>query len=310
MLDLRRMMLLCDLAELGTVTAVADRRGITSSAVSQQLRVLEDEVGATLFRRVGRSLGLTRGGVVLADHARRVLGAVDEAMTAVAATQDRNSGQLVVASFNMGISLLAAPMVARLGIDAPDIHVQLRQEDRGPALRLLRQGEIDLAITCTYGFGAHESLGGLRNIALVSEPLVLMAPARLHLPIHDSGIAALADASWVTGPENSGLGVAVLRAGERADFIPRIKHRLIGARNICDLAATGVGPAIVPRLSVPEHLRSLVVDDVELESREISAVVRAGRRQDPNTSAALDILRSIADEIVHAHTAAPIGVAS
>lgn len=41
MLDLRRMMLLNDLAELGTVTAVAERRCITSSAVSQQLRVLE-----------------------------------------------------------------------------------------------------------------------------------------------------------------------------------------------------------------------------------------------------------------------------
>ncbi|WP_206779357.1 LysR family transcriptional regulator, partial [Frankia sp. EI5c] len=63
-LDLRRMMLLRDLADFGTVTAVAERRNITSSAVSQQLRVLEQETGAILFRRDGRTLGLTRSGRV------------------------------------------------------------------------------------------------------------------------------------------------------------------------------------------------------------------------------------------------------
>lgn len=84
MLDLRRMMLLADLADLGSVTAVAEHRSITSSAVSQQLRVLEEEVGAVLFRRDGRTLGLTRSGQVLAEHVRRVLAAVDEAMSAVA----------------------------------------------------------------------------------------------------------------------------------------------------------------------------------------------------------------------------------
>ncbi|MDV7191270.1 helix-turn-helix domain-containing protein [Mycolicibacterium fortuitum] len=50
-------MLLADLADLGSVTAVAEHRNITSSAVSQQLRVLEDETGAALFRRDGRTLG-------------------------------------------------------------------------------------------------------------------------------------------------------------------------------------------------------------------------------------------------------------
>ncbi len=78
MVDLRRMMLLADLADLGTVTAVAERRNITSSAVSQQLRVLEDEAGAILFRKDGRTLGLTRSGKVLVEHVRRVLGALAE----------------------------------------------------------------------------------------------------------------------------------------------------------------------------------------------------------------------------------------
>ncbi|ASR01699.1 LysR family transcriptional regulator [Gordonia rubripertincta] len=309
MLDLRRMMLLCDLADLGTVTAVADRRSITSSAVSQQLRVLEEEAGAVLFRREGRTLGLTRSGTVLVDYARRVLGAVDEAMSAVAAVEDRVAGQLSVASFNMGVSLLAAPMVQRLGLDAPEVHVQVHQQNRGASLRALRQGEIDLAIVCSYSFTGHEPLSGLSSMDLFDEPLVLMAPPSLHPLVRAAGLAALADQPWIGGAQKSGLGVALMRAGEREGFIPHVKHRLIGARNICELAGTGVGPAIVPALSIPAEFDDYVVDDIEIESRTVSAVVRTGRQRDPATAAALQALQEIADEVAGIR-AEPVGAAS
>jgi DNA-binding transcriptional LysR family regulator len=276
MLDLRRMMLLCDLADLGSVTAVAERRNITSSAVSQQLRVLEDEAGATLFRREGRTLGLTRSGHVLVEHVRRVLTAVDEAMSAVAATRDHVSGQVAIAAFNMGIPTLAAPMMSRLSTIEPALRVQVQQETSIGALRLLRQGEVD--------------------VALMYEPLVLLAPKELHLRIAKQGLTALADGPWVTGPQSSGLDEAVLRAGEQAGFTPQVKHRLIGAQNICDLAATEVASALVPRLSIPTRLEPLIVPGVKLGGRTISAVVRAGRQRDPNIALILRTLRTIATE--------------
>jgi len=296
MLDLRRMMLLCDLADLGSVTAVADRRSITSSAVSQQLRVLEEETGAILFRRDGRTLGLTRSGQVLVDHVRIVLAAVDEAATAVAATRDRTSGQVAVATFNMGIPMLAVPLMQRLSESEPDLRLEVQQETSSGALRLLRQGEIDFAITCHYEFFGDESLGGLCSETLLNEPLVLLAPTLLHLRVRKSGLAALADTQWVTGPQGSGLGIAVMRAGESAGFTPQIKHRLIGAQNICDLAATETVAAIVPRLSVPKRLEPLIVPDLEFGHRTISAVVRSGRQRDPNLALIMRTLRAIAAE--------------
>ncbi|VCT89619.1 HTH-type transcriptional regulator GltC [Mycolicibacterium hassiacum DSM 44199] len=294
MLDLRRMMLLSDLADLGSVGAVAERRGITSSAVSQQLRVLEEEAGAVLFRREGRTLGLTRSGQVLVDHVRRVLAAVDEAMSAVAETRDRTAGQLSVAVFNMGVPTLVAPMVRRLGTEVPDLRVQVQQEHSAAALRLVRQGEIDLAVVCSYDFLPPDPLGGLVGERLLVEPLVVMAPRRLHARIAQFGLAALADRPWVTGPRGSGLAVALSRAGERAGFTPQVKHRVVGAQNICDLAATETAAAVVPRLSVPAALAHLVVPDLQLDSRTISAVLRPGRRRDPNIALALRALREVA----------------
>lgn len=310
MLDLRRMMLLADLADLGSVTAVAERRNITSSAVSQQLRVLEEEAGAILFRRDGRTLGLTRSGHVLAEHVRLVLVAVDQAMSAVAATRDRVAGSVAIATFNMGLPTLAAPMMQRLRVDSPDLRIQVQQENTPGALRLLRQGEVDVAITCQYEFVGQESMGGLADQTLMLEPLVLLAPSNAHLRIRKQGLAALADGPWVTGPRNSGLGLAVMRAGESAGFTPQVKHRLIGAQNICDLAATEIASAIVPRFSVPPKLEALIVPDLELGFRTISAVVRDGRQRDPNISLILRTLRTIAEETQQLHAHDELSVAS
>jgi len=297
MLDLRRMMLLCDLADLGTVTAVAERRNITSSAVSQQLRVLEDEAGAILLRKDGRTLGLTRSGQVLVEHVRRVLGAVDEAMSAVAATNDGSSGQLVVGAFNTAVPLLAVPLVQRLSRRMPDMHVQVRQQSNQDARRLVRQGELDVAITCTYDFRGHESLNGLLRQPLLEEPLVLVAPAQLHLKLRTRGLIALADEPWVTGVGDSPLNAAVQLIGESAGFEPKVKHRLVGAQNICDLAATEIASAVVPRYSVPPRLAGLVVEDVAVGSRTLDVLVREGRQRDPKISAVVRELKEIAREI-------------
>jgi DNA-binding transcriptional LysR family regulator len=295
MLDLRRMMLLRDLADLGTVTAVAARRNITSSAVSQQLRVLEDETGAVLFRRDGRTLGLTRSGRVLVEHARVVLGAVDDAMSALVATRDQVSGQVAVASYNLGIPTFAAPLVHRLSIDEPHLQVRLQQADTNDALRLLRQGEVDVAITYRCDFEAQDVLNGLSREALLVEPFVLLAPAELHARVRSRGLAALAEQAWVTGLVDSILDIALLRAAERAGFTAQITHRLVTAQIVCDLAGSGVVSAIVPRLSVPSHLEHLIIEGIPIGHRTISSVVRTSRKSDLNVALVLGTLRSIGE---------------
>ncbi|HEY1700621.1 MAG TPA: LysR family transcriptional regulator [Trebonia sp.] len=296
MLDLRRMMLLCDLADLGTVTAVAERRSITSSAVSQQLRVLEGEVGAVLFQRDGRKLGLTRAGQVFVDHLRRVVGAIDEAMSAVAATRDSTAGSLVIAAFNMGVPMLAAPAASRLRRHEGALHVEIQQAAGEAALRMLRRGELDVAITCRYGFDERPSLSGLVEEKLLDEPLVVMAPAKYHMNIRNCGLSALADVPWVTGVTDTGLTVALQQAADAAGFMPKVRHRVYGSQNICEVAATGIAAAILPRLSVPDHLERLLVDGTDFGTREINVLVREGRQRDPNIKLVLRELRQIVEE--------------
>ncbi|MCP3811893.1 LysR substrate-binding domain-containing protein, partial [Mycobacteriaceae bacterium Msp059] len=133
-------------------------------------------------------------------------------MSAVSETRDRVSGQVAIATFNMGIPTLAVPLMQRLSTEEPNLRVQVQQDTSAAALRLLRQGEVDVAITCQYDFLGAESTGGLTTVPLLFEPLVLLAPTHSHLRIRKQGLSALADGFWVTGPQNSGLGIAALHA--------------------------------------------------------------------------------------------------
>jgi len=78
-LDLRRLRLLYELSQRGTLAAVADALSYSPSSVSQQLALLERDAGVALLEPQGRRVRLTGPGQVLADHAGRML-AADEAV--------------------------------------------------------------------------------------------------------------------------------------------------------------------------------------------------------------------------------------
>ncbi len=78
-MDVKRLELLRELAERGTVGAVADVMGVTPSAVSQQLKVLEKEAGAPLIEPSGRGVALTAAGRALAQTATDIAVAIAKA---------------------------------------------------------------------------------------------------------------------------------------------------------------------------------------------------------------------------------------
>src|SRR4051795_7545620 len=85
MIDLRRLRLLRELRERGTVAAVADAFNYTPSAVSQQLSALEREAGVALTERIGRGVRLTAAGRTRADPTAGLLARIERAEAELAA---------------------------------------------------------------------------------------------------------------------------------------------------------------------------------------------------------------------------------
>src|SRR5919202_4491531 len=114
MLDLRRLRLLRELHERGTIAAVADALQYTPSAVSQQLAVLEREAGVRLLDRAGRNVRLTDPALLLVGHARALLERAEQAEAELAASAGRLAGRARMGAFQSVSMFIAAPAIRAL----------------------------------------------------------------------------------------------------------------------------------------------------------------------------------------------------
>src|SRR5258705_12521203 len=130
MLDLTGLQALRAVSMFGTVTAAAGALHCTPSAISQHHAKLERETRTTLVEKDGRRLRLTEAGRILAEHAGRVLAAVEEAEAALAAHQDTVSGRLSVASFPTACRGLLPHALRRLAAHHPSPQPTLLAADR------------------------------------------------------------------------------------------------------------------------------------------------------------------------------------
>src|SRR5687767_12946052 len=146
MIDLGRLRALDAIAKHGTILAAGDALRCTPSAVSQQLSKLERETKTTLVEKDGRRLRLTEAGRVLADHAGRVITALDEAEAALAAHRDTVSGHLRVAAFATACRALLPYALRRLAIDHPQLATGLTEINPPEGLDTLTRGRVDLAV--------------------------------------------------------------------------------------------------------------------------------------------------------------------
>src|SRR6478609_8644477 len=124
MLELRRLRLLRELHERGTIAAVADALRFTPSAVSQQLAMLEREAGVALLERAGRGVRLA------------------EADLAAAAGTIGGRGR--IAGFQSVALRLALPAMQALARDAPGLRCELVEAEPEHAVPALALGDVDL----------------------------------------------------------------------------------------------------------------------------------------------------------------------
>src|SRR5687767_4938786 len=114
MLELRRLRLLTELDQRGTIAAVADALQFTPSAVSQQLALLEREAGVRLLERAGRGVRLTDPALVLVGHADALLERAALAEADLAAAAGTVAGRGRIAAFQSVAIRLAMPAIERL----------------------------------------------------------------------------------------------------------------------------------------------------------------------------------------------------
>src|ERR687891_2319708 len=166
LLDLRKLRLLRELADRGTIAAVAEALAYTPSAVSQQLSALEREAGVPLLEKAGRRLRLTDAGVALAEHATALLARAEQAEAELERVQGEVRGTVRIAAFQTAALAFLPDLLRRVADRHPGLRIEYVEDDAEHALPALALGEVDLVVAEEYEHAPRPHHPGL-----VREPL-------------------------------------------------------------------------------------------------------------------------------------------
>ncbi|AHI00943.1 LysR family transcriptional regulator [Kutzneria albida] len=289
MIDVRRLVLLRDLAEYQTVTAVAEVHQVTASAVSQQLRALEAEVGRPLLLREGRTVRLTSAGQTLARRCEEVLATLERAAAEVRELDDRLAGELAVGCFTSAFAELALPMASSLTGAHPQLRVRFTEGEPEQTLPMLKQRRLDLVIAYRYGHLGTTLPTGLVSRRLREDPFLIVVPERLRGLVEQEGLSGLREHPWVTFPRGA-CHDAVLNACRTAGFTPELAHLASSISVTLDVVAAGLGVSMLPALATHAVPPGVALVPAEGLQRTVELVVRAGTEEQPVIAAALAAL--------------------
>jgi DNA-binding transcriptional LysR family regulator len=323
MLDTHRLRLLREFAERGTISATAAALGYTPSAVSQQLAALERESGAVLLDRTARTAELTDAGRRLVEHAERILAMVEAAEADLSSAGP--TGRLTVTAFPTAAVAFGPALVRRVRAH-PGMSLLLRETQREEGLRLVRSGEVDVALIADWsgrltrpgpgsgrggghgggrggsgGSDGGEESGILRFYRLLRDPVVLVLP-RGHPfadPTKPVDLDELRDEPWLAAPIGEPSRQAVDRLLVGTGGMPPAPWEFEGLSTILSLVARGIGIAALPRLTLAAGDRRVAVRELPgtAQSRDVCAVARASSVRRPSVAVILAALDSAAERL-------------
>jgi len=283
MLDVRRLRLLRDLSQHGTIAAVAAAHRYTPSAVSQQLAALEREAGVPLLARTGRRVTLTPAGAVLATHAEDVLAALERAAAALAATRTGLSGPLRIGAFPTAMRTLLPPALVALGAAHPALELAVRELDPAAVPPLLRDGALDVALVHDYDLVPIEPDPALSTAPLLDETIFVAALAPRALP-------ECRDEPWILASAGTLCHTMTVRACEAAGFTPRVRHHADDFVTVLTFVAAGQGVALVPELAATDPPEDVTLTALSMR-RRTRVAFRRGAGGHPAVVALIAALR-------------------
>jgi DNA-binding transcriptional LysR family regulator len=286
MIDLRRLRLLRELRERGTIAAVADALSYTPSAVSQQLAALEKEAGVPLLERVGRGVRLTDAAHRLAAHTDVVLARLERAEAELLETSGAVHGRVRVAAFQTAARSLVAPVLRPLSDRHEGLRLELVEMEAEEALPLLRAGDVDIVVAEEYRAAPRPHEPALERVDLGRDRIVLALPPN-HPEAEGDGPVALrrlARDPWCATREGTMFADLLLRACRATGgFEPDVRHRANDVALLVQMAADGHGVTMVPALGQPESHPGVAIRQIAGQTieRRLYAAVRRGSSQRP-----------------------------
>jgi DNA-binding transcriptional LysR family regulator len=290
MVDLRRLRALRELADRGTIAATADALHLTPSAVSQQLAVLEREVGQPLLEPNGRTVRLTPAATAVLAHADALFSEVERMDATLAALAGGAVGTVRIGAFSTAIRGLVVPAVARLRETSPGLELVIRDVESPEVFDAVALGEMDVGISMEHSGAPGREDDRFARFELMRDILDVALPEGHLLAAGDARLTDLAGEQWIAPPEGWSCDDVIRVACSAAGFTPNVAHRSGDWTAIMAMVSAGLGVAVVPRLAQDLPPPGVVIRRLRGEpaARHLFVICRRGAEDHPAIGATIE----------------------
>ena len=262
-MELRHLRYFVAVAEELNFTRAARRLGINQAPLSAQIKQLEKELGAALFRRESRGVQLTDAGKLFLEEARVILTQVERAKTGVARRARGETGRINIGSSGGTYFHPLIPTIIReYGEEYPEVILAPEASNTCLLIARLLAGAIDLAFIRPPVSGSE----GIRFEPLVKENTVMILPAGHALGSFPAAPpSALAKERFILFPRalNPGNYDAIIAACHRAGFDPILGQEAPQIVSTIPMVAAGLGVAVAPQSTSHLHPDGVVFIPIE-----------------------------------------------
>lgn len=224
-------------------TRAAEKLGIAQPSLSQQIRVLEHDIGTPLFDRIGKKTVITDAGKILLNHCYNVFHELSQAKAAISELQGLKRGTLKIGALLTVVNYLLSPSVIAFHRKYPDVELSIQGLRTGDIYHGLLQNELDLGIV--FLPMEHDELETIplykENLALavpIDHPAAGQASASLHI---------LKEAPCILLPKTYFLRQLIDNQCRTLGFTPQLAMEMTTMESITDMVEKGIGITVLPK---------------------------------------------------------------
>ena len=288
-MELRQLRYIIAVAEERNVTRAAERLGMQPPPLSRQIKAIEREIDAQLFRRKPRGVELTDAGRAFLDNARAVLAQVDHTFEATRRTARGEQGRISVGySSSVAFHALVPRVIREFREAFPLVTVTLVESNPTNLIERMRDEKIDVAFIRRL----EPNTKGIDISSLLEEPMVVALPSGHALTrTNDRSDAALplkalADETFILYGDTTGALLmqsnAFVAACHAAGFSPRIGQVVPHISARLNLIAAGLGVAVVAASVQHIKLEGVAFRRLKGAAQLKAPLSLASRRGDPS----------------------------
>jgi DNA-binding transcriptional LysR family regulator len=272
-MDFRQLEMFVAVAENLSFTLAGEHLRVAQSAISRKIKLLEDELGEPLFKRVSRRVYQTPAGEVMLRYARRIFQDLRNAQLEVSELSSMNRGVVRIGSGMTACMYLLPPVLEKFRTRFPNIETKVTTGSAEAMLGLIRSHQIDLGVL-TLPVPAAD----LRVIPFTTEKMVVVTSPRHPTLARRRSLKAreLAEHPLILFSRGAATRTLLEDFFARAGIHPRIAMESESVATIKPLVQIDLGVSILPQRAVAadtarKQLHALTISDYEL-TREIGLV--------------------------------------